>query len=515
MNCTTIEMVHALVDSDTQTIRARNFIPVPPFLIGPISTSIDSNKGNPVAVFLDVIKAIKAFDDLNKEDTSFTEKAATKCKLLLHWFYVAMNNEVENGIAQLHFAPCTDDELLAGAKQFKQAHFVSPHNPQAEVTQALINPLEKLAASSQTTQEALIRMTMLQEKVSSSSDKALSKIPECYMNMLLNACSVGEAKPSSLGDEAVKFFSLPGVKHALIHLNSLLENKGISIKISHAVANALYCGAFKWSNLVTPSGLSASVLETESFLRNDILRDAMVLEANTKFSISEEYVEKLTSTSIQFPTTSEQVIDRFKAMQELATLFFQMESFIAQFYISLVNWATRCKKILDVRITMDPKFIAKFLVATDERVNIYLDSCMKAESPREVSHRYLNHRSICNDIEVNSFFYSLPSSVKLVSATPPGAGTKRKADDSLQQLDRVKNHNMVEAWKLRPGENYTDVFQDKVSSGPLLSMGCYGCHKFHNKGFCYSDCRNAKSHCTLKGDDFNQFDKRIKVLRDE
>jgi len=31
MNCTTIDMVHALQDSNTQTIRARNFIPVPPF----------------------------------------------------------------------------------------------------------------------------------------------------------------------------------------------------------------------------------------------------------------------------------------------------------------------------------------------------------------------------------------------------------------------------------------------------------------------------------------------------
>jgi hypothetical protein len=39
MNCTTLEMVRALTDSDTQTIRARNFIPVPPFLISTLSLS--------------------------------------------------------------------------------------------------------------------------------------------------------------------------------------------------------------------------------------------------------------------------------------------------------------------------------------------------------------------------------------------------------------------------------------------------------------------------------------------
>jgi len=93
-------MVHALVDSDTQTIRARNFIPVSPFLIRPISVSIDSNKGNPEAIFFDTIAAIKEFDERNKEDTSFTDKATIKCKSFLHWLYVAMTNAAENGIAR-------------------------------------------------------------------------------------------------------------------------------------------------------------------------------------------------------------------------------------------------------------------------------------------------------------------------------------------------------------------------------------------------------------------------------
>ena len=53
---------------------------------------------------LDVIKAIKEFYDLHKDDVSLTEKAATKCKHLLHWFYVAEKDEDEDGITQIHFA---------------------------------------------------------------------------------------------------------------------------------------------------------------------------------------------------------------------------------------------------------------------------------------------------------------------------------------------------------------------------------------------------------------------------
>ena len=120
---------------------------------------------------------------------------------------------------------------------------------------------------------------------------------------------------------------------------------------------------------------------------------------------------------------------------------------------------------------MDAKFIAKFLVSTDSRVNLYLESCMKAESPMEVSHKFLDTRKLCEDIEVNSFHYTLPSSVKKVSTNPTITGTKRKSDDSSKQVEIINNSKRVGAWKLRPNENYIDIFGHKVSVGPKLSMG--------------------------------------------
>ena len=43
---------------------------------------------------------------------------------------------------------------------------------------------------------------------------------------------------------------------------------------------------------------------------------------------------------------------------------------------------------------MDVKFIAKFLVATDNRLNMFFEECMKAEAPSNVSPRWLNADSI-------------------------------------------------------------------------------------------------------------------------
>ena len=517
MSCSSVEEVDNLQASQSQTIRARNFIPVPPFLVRILGKSIAANKADTNKIFLDVIIAIKEFDEAHKDDAEFKEKAATKCKMLLHWLYVANKDDADTGIAQIQFAICSNEGITSQMKAFEKLHFTQVGQAQDQVAQALVAPLEQLAASSRTTQETLLKLSETQEKSpSSASDKSFAKIPESYRNMLLNASSIGQAKPSSLQEEAMDFFKQSGIKQAHILLNSLLDGKGIRVSIPHSVVNALFCGAFKWSNLATPSGFAASVLETESYLRNDVLREAMVLDASTKFEISKEYVEKLTKTSVQFPTTAEDLIERFKAMRELASFFFPIESYLAQFYIQLTNWNMRYRRIVDLRVAMDSKFIAKFLVATDNRVNMYFEECMKAEDPMDISPRWLNATNICHSIEMNEFYFTLPASVK--TATPADdSGKKRKAtDDKAKEKktsERVTNQNPVSDWIVGEDEDYATVFKHKVKGGPKLSMGCYGCHKYHNKGWCYSDCENAASHCTLTGDNFDKFDARVKALR--
>ena len=524
MNCSSIEDITNLVASQSQNIRARNFIPVPPFLVRTLNDSIAINKANTNQVFLDVITEIKVFDEVHKDDDDYKERAATKCKKFLQWLYVACkDNNDENGIDQIQFSNCVNEALSKRLKEFMSASLTASgtENQAQVVSQALVGPLQQLAASSRTTQEALLKLTETQEKRdSSSSEKSFSKIPESYKNMLLNASSIGEAKPSTLTNQAMEFFKLPGIKQAHVHLNSMMESKGIRVSIPHAVVNALYYGAFKWTNLATPSGFAASVLVTESYLRHDVLQTAMVLEAATKFTISDEYVDKLTKTSVQFPTTAEETIERFKAMRALASFFFPMESYITQFYIQMANWCMKNRGIIDLRVAMDTKFIAKFLVATDNRVNSFLGECMRSEMPMDVSPRWLNSRSIYERIEMGEFTYDLPSSVKTIlpadqsnnNAGNDNAGVKRKADE---MSIRVRNNNPVSKWKIRDNEDYAEVFKDKVLGGPILSMGVPGCHKFHNKGFCYADCTQKASHCVLAGDDFKKFDARVKALRGE
>ena len=171
MKHASVEYIENIQDSDSQTIRAIFFIAVPPLLIRTISILIVANKGNTGNIFLDVIKAIKEFDYLYKDDSSFTEKADTKCKQLLQWFYVSEKDDDADGIAYIKFTSCTNDTLLKQVKDSEDAHLVQVQDPQDQVAQDLFAPLEQLEDSSRTMQESVLNMTVLQEKGTSSTKK--------------------------------------------------------------------------------------------------------------------------------------------------------------------------------------------------------------------------------------------------------------------------------------------------------------------------------------------------------
>ena len=49
-------------------------------------------------------------------------------------------------------------------------------------------------------QEVVLKMKILQEEVTSSTEKSFLKITSSYRNMLFNTSSAGQAKPYNLGE---------------------------------------------------------------------------------------------------------------------------------------------------------------------------------------------------------------------------------------------------------------------------------------------------------------------------
>ena len=104
--------------------------------------------------------------------------------------------------------------------------------------------------------------------------------------------------------------------------------------------------------------------------------------------------------------------------------------------------------------------------------------------------------------------------MKRIPKDGEGGPSQKKIKGSSNDT-MVSNDNMVEEWRLRAGEGYDTVFRNKVKNGPILSIGCRGCHKFRNKDCRYPNCRNSASYIKLNSEDYKKIGKYCKQCRGE
>ena len=174
------------------------------------------------------------------------------------------------------------------------------------------------------------KLTLLHSQNQEKSSKTFKKIPAKYQQMILVAASVGEVTEVDYDADAAEFFKCSTTLHAQVMLNSLFEAEGVDCSVSAAVATTLLYGSFLWKNPLSPSGLAASVLSSEGFMRSDTLHEGMVLDYATKFDMSTASLSKLTKTQVLFPVDLEELTHRIRGLQLLAALFFKRNGYMSQ-----------------------------------------------------------------------------------------------------------------------------------------------------------------------------------------
>ena len=517
--------ITSLTVGSTTTFKARNFIPIVPFMLGDISTAITEGNGAASGVYMAVVKAIKNFDTAHAADNEYKDKARTKCKDVLAWLYLVCTGNGD--IVPTPTTGCTNvgvlTKLNSAARMGLARRQASPARSLLAVTSQLQSniqrPLEVIAASTSANQDFMRKLTQMQESNDDKSSKSFKKLPKKYQNMMLVASSVNEATVTELNPQAIEFFKASSTLNASIILNSVLETERIDCSVSNAMTTSLHHGSFLWNNSVTPSGLACCVITSEDFLRTDTLYDGLVLDYATKFEIDKSAMDKLTKTHVKFPQDVEGMIERFRALEALCKLFFGRRGLPSQGLRGLVIKCQDNKRMLKASQYHDPDFIAKLMCSVDHRIFQWLTQCSQVQSVESTTVSLLDFSSLFEDVMMHRFHYILPLAVKKIS--PPkrdmdkGEGSGDKDRKKARRAAMVRNEAIPLEWKLQDSENWDNVFRNKTMEGPTLSMGCKFCLKFWVKGVCYDDCKQKMSHGALTDGDKEAGAAFIQELRGE
>jgi len=171
LKVTTVEEIDNLQVSTAQKFKPRNFVPVPPFLVNSISSAISASKGNAKVVLLATVAAIMDFDASHIGDDEYKDIASQKCKPLLFWLFLAIQDNAfvhpvqSEGCGSVkvvkEFEKTIMDSLNGGNSDNSGSHLLS-----------LKRPLEVMAASVTSTQFLLQSMSQIQHQVSDKSSKS-------------------------------------------------------------------------------------------------------------------------------------------------------------------------------------------------------------------------------------------------------------------------------------------------------------------------------------------------------
>ena len=518
--------IEKLIPNDDHEYFPRNFVPIPPFLLNKVNTTLELTEGNGLATLLAVIEEIVDYDDTiidneSEDNNDQTENARESCINLVYWLWLA----VKSKIYAIPTLGCSNRTMRDFMRELEarnldtQDSLLDPNQiSQSQATQSLASlqtPIDIIAANSATTQDALVKLTELQTKSTESTTKSFKKVPPQYQHMMLVAASQGTVVATDINDNAKKFFSTPDRVQAQLFLNTLLERDGIECTVSTALTTLLSYGNFIWTSTVTPSGLSSMVISSKDLLANESILEGMVLDLSTKHEISKSALTKLTKTHILLPTDVDSMLERFSAVFTLAKLFFGTTSILV---INLQIFIRQCYKeklLLKTAHHLDEEFIAKLMYSIDDRINKWLHECVRATTVQDTSGALVEFSGILTDIKLNRFICFLPGNIKKLSkrnATLEDSNDERVKKKRKNET-QIRNENMVADWKLQGNENWNKFFKGKSKEGPILSCGTHPCLKFHVKGVCYDDCSFKASHKSLEGNDVTKTNAFIKKLR--
>ena len=483
------------------TIKLRNTIPIPPFLI---DTIIQCPTPKPDHILLAVLHKIQAIDTAtaaaNNTNNNNTQTLVTICTPLLHWLHAATNSNIQPVNSSPLLTPA--ETQISNTIHRQHLHLsTTPSTPLTTPQRTTTTPTIPTTPNLQLDQtDVLSRLADALESRSSSTSKSFASLAQSTKSLLLNMASPDHQNAAhTLPSTAYEFFKCKNTSQAIAYLEAELHSLNIFTKIPPPFAHSLLHGKFTWDSYHTPSGLAAStILPNDPQSTFTSTADIIILDLKSqRQNIDDETISKLSKQQVIFPSHFSDVRDTFTALNGIIQIIAGHESYIYNAIDTFIAQLTSSHQRLTYQASQDKYFIAKLMVSFDDRLNQWLQKCQYTPIQSVPAH-LIDFAKILEHVHLNCFHYRLPNSIRTLVSTPEpfNHSRKRKADDPSDtpllspppaKRTLIRNEHPDPRWAFLPNETWEDIKGKCTTERPRV-QGKQVCTRFLLRHFCHQNC---------------------------
>ena len=254
--------------------------------------------------------------------------------------------------------------------------------------------------------------------------------------------------------------------------------------------------------------------------------------------LSEEHIKTASKSKMSIPNTISDLKDHLRHYKGLLQYVFSEVSEPYKAISDLLREMENDTNTYVQALTTDHLFIVKLMVAVDDKMRFFLDTCTRVKDYKEIDLKLLDFTADIYNIKLRTFNRHIPkylqaameakkgtpksdgtTNANLGSSTTGEKGNKKRnnsndktpneSPNKKSKATNKQNQHQVAAWTIQ-AKQFQHFAADKESIPQY--KGEHVCLKWHLNGFCGSGstCERVSTHVQLTGADFNTMDKWFK-----
>jgi hypothetical protein len=346
-------------------------------------------------------------------------------------------------------------------------------------------------------------------------EPGFAKLESHHQQLILNA--LAQPPYDSPAMTPTEFYSTFLKKKSQFKAKETLTQRFLLEKINFnpgaAFITCLWHAEFFWILPDSPSGVSIFFCpESKSINITELERECSFALID---KVKADDLEKLSKQKLYLPQSTMDLVFMTQNFYTVISLCFSESSNSAIF---LLGWADHMYKnhlMYSSLQAADPSFFAKVLFAIDSALQIHWRSCCNSQDRQSVNDKVLIMQESQDMILRHSFIQQIPKSINdkiyenrdelKIPGKIPGQKFGQNRDKNSQKEIVVDSDKSHMRWRVKEGENYSNIFYWNQKKCPKTKEGKQICMTLFLRGFCNKSCICAHKRSKEEEIEFDNF----------